>query len=90
MPAGLIVLAMHDFDVILGMNWLVEYRVCVDCFHMTITFKVEEPKSNVIFEGVRREKSNTGLVTTLDVVKLLEKGYGSYLAFITEKNHPRC
>ena len=52
MPADLIVFAMHDFDVILGMDWLAQYRACVDCFHKTITFEAYEPNSNVIFEGI--------------------------------------
>ena len=85
MPADLIVMAMHDFDIIFGIDWLVEYRACVGCFHKTITFKIEEPKSNVIFEGVRREKGNIGLVSALDAVKLLDNGCEGYFAFITEK-----
>ena len=63
MPVNLIVLMMHDFDVILGKDWLAEYKACVDCFHKTITFKVEEPNLNVMFEGIRKGKSNTGLVS---------------------------
>ena len=62
-----------------------EFRACVDFFHKTITFKVEEPKTNVIFEGVRKEKTNTGLVTALDAVKLLENGCEGYFAFISKK-----
>ena len=76
---------MHDFDVILGMDWLAEYKACVDCFHKTITFKVEESKMNVIFDGIRKEKANTRLVTALDAVKLLENGCECYFAFIREK-----
>ena len=57
----------------------------MDCFHKTITFKVEEPKTNVIFKGIRKEKTSTGLVITLDAVKLLENGCEGYFAFISEK-----
>lgn len=89
MPTYLIILLMHDFDVILGMDWLAKYRDCVDCFHKTINFKVQEPKMNVIFEGVQREKAETGIVPALDVVKLLENGCEGYFAFITEKKPPK-
>ena len=59
MLANMIVLAMQDFNVILGMDWLAIYRACVNCFHKTITFKAEEPNLNVIFESIQRRKSNT-------------------------------
>ena len=42
-------LVMQDFDVILGMDWLAKYRSCMDCFNKTITFKVDEASSGVIF-----------------------------------------
>lgn len=85
MLADLIVLATHDFDVILGMDWLTRYQVSVDCFHKTITFKAEEPNSNVIFEGVQGRKSNIGLVSALEDVNLLENGCECYFASIVEK-----
>ena len=59
MPADLIVFGMHDFDIVLGMDWLTKYRACVDYFHKTITFKVDEPSLNVIFEGIRKQKTST-------------------------------
>lgn len=33
LPAGLILLDMTDFDVILGMDWLLAYHAIVDCFY---------------------------------------------------------
>uniref|UniRef100_A0A2N9GWU7 RNA-directed DNA polymerase n=1 Tax=Fagus sylvatica TaxID=28930 RepID=A0A2N9GWU7_FAGSY len=32
LSADLVLLEMHDFDVILGMNWLAAYHASVDCF----------------------------------------------------------
>ena len=87
MPADLIVLAMYDYDVILGMDWLARYRACADCIHKTFTFMAEEPNSNVIFEGIRRKKSSTGLVSALNAEKLLETRCRGYIAFVT-KNKP--
>lgn len=49
MPANPIVLAMHDFDVILGVDWLAGYHSDMDWFNKNITFKVDEASVGVIF-----------------------------------------
>ncbi|GAV89798.1 RVP_2 domain-containing protein [Cephalotus follicularis] len=36
--ADLIVLPIHDFDVILGMDWLSAHRVRMDCYNKTVDF----------------------------------------------------
>ncbi|GAV90868.1 RVP_2 domain-containing protein [Cephalotus follicularis] len=36
--ADLIVLPIHDFDVILGMDWLSAYRAYMDCYNKTVDF----------------------------------------------------
>lgn len=76
MTADLVVLSMHDLDVIFGMDWLTKLRACVDCFHKAITFKVDEPSLNVIFEGVWKRKPSNGLVSALDAEKLGEASVG--------------
>ena len=35
-PADLIVLGIHDFDMILGMNWLSRHRATLDCYKKKI------------------------------------------------------
>ncbi|KAL3741676.1 hypothetical protein ACJRO7_017185 [Eucalyptus globulus] len=35
---GLIVLAMYDFDVIIGMDWLTKHQAKMDCYHKVIQF----------------------------------------------------
>ena len=59
MPADLIVLAMHDFDVILGMDWLAKYRACMDCFHKIVTLRIDESSAGVIFEGSKKRFHKT-------------------------------
>ena len=49
LPANLIVLDMHDFDVILGMDWLEAYHATMDCFSKTITFRFQGPQAELIF-----------------------------------------
>ena len=36
--ADLVVLSMTGYDIILGMDWLSYYRVCLDCFAKTVSF----------------------------------------------------
>ena len=31
-PADLIVLGIHDFDIVLGMDWLSKHRATLDCY----------------------------------------------------------
>ena len=38
LPANLIVLAIKEFDVILGIEWLTKYHANLDCSNKTITF----------------------------------------------------
>ena len=51
----LIPLELHDFDIIIGMNWLSKYKALIDCYAKTVTFQT--PKGErMIFE---RENSQT-------------------------------
>ena len=36
--ADLIVLDIHDFDIILGMDWLAKHRATVDCYRKEVQF----------------------------------------------------
>ena len=60
-PADLVMLAMNDFDVIFGMEWLAKYMACLDSFRKVITFTVNEANASVMFEGVWK-KYDTRLV----------------------------
>ena len=40
MPVDMLVLPMLDFDVVLGMNWLNQYCVVIDCFQASLSFEV--------------------------------------------------
>lgn len=45
LEVDLILLNIKDFDIILGMDWLVAYYTNVDCFNKKVVFKIpnEEP-----------------------------------------------
>ena len=48
----LIPLELHDFDIILGMNWLSKYKALIDCYAKTVTFQTPVGE-RMIFEGER-------------------------------------
>ena len=33
-------LELHDFDIILGMDWLSKYKALIDCYAKTVTFQM--------------------------------------------------
>ena len=82
-PADLIVLGIHDFDIILGMDWLSKYRATLDCYKKEVRLvRPEEP--GVIFRGIRRETAPS-LINAMTASKMLRKGCQGYLAFIVDR-----
>ena len=55
LPADLIILDMHDFDVILGIDWLEKYHVTMDFFSKTITFKLKGDQVDLIIQGNQKK-----------------------------------
>ena len=84
MPADLVVLAMNDFYVTFGMDWLAKYRACLDCFRKIITFRVDEASASVLYEGTQK-KFDTRLVSALKAERIMRSGCEGYIAFISEK-----
>ena len=82
-PADLIVLGIHDFDIILGMDWLYKHRATLDCYKKEVRLvRPEEP--GVIFRGIRRETAPS-LINAMTAWKMLRKGCQGYLAFIVDR-----
>ena len=52
MVVDLILLDIHDFDAILGMDWLANHRTAVDCFRKEVTFR-KSRESDIILCGER-------------------------------------
>ena len=50
-PANLILLDMHDFDIILGMDRLAGHHATMECFSKVITFKLDAAPMEVKFQG---------------------------------------
>ena len=76
----LILLKLHDFDIILGMDWLETHHALVDCFAKNVTFHIpRQPEFS--FE---RSSGDTPiqLISVMKAQSLLKKGCEGYLAYI--------
>ena len=81
--ADLIVLGIHDFDIVLGMDWLSKHRATLDCYKKEVRLVCpEEP--GVIFRGIRREIAPS-LINAMTASKMLRKGCQGYLAFVVDR-----
>ena len=82
-PAYLIVLGIHDFDIVLGMDRLSKHRATLDCYKKEVRLvRPEEP--GVIFMGIRREIAPS-LINAMTASKMLWKGCQGYLAFVIDR-----
>ena len=82
-PTDLIVLGIHDFDIILGMDWLSRHRATLDCYKKEVRL-VRPEKPGVIFRGIIREIAPS-LINAMTASKMLRKGCQGYLAFVVDR-----
>ena len=66
-PTSLIVIESDKLDIILGMNWLTQYQVCINCTTREVTLTSQEgqttkfyarrsiPKKEIVFTAVAEE-----------------------------------
>ena len=81
--ANLIVLGIHDFDIVFGMNWLSKHRATLDCYKKEVRLVwLEEP--GVIFRGIKKEIT-PNLINAMTSWKMLRKGCQGYLAFVVDR-----
>ena len=82
-PAYLIVLGIHDFDIVLRMDWLSNHRATLDCYKKEVRL-VQPEKPGVIFRGIIREIVSS-LINAMTASKMLQKGCQSYLEFVVDR-----
>ena len=81
--AYLIVLGIHDFNIVLGMDWLSKHRATLDCYKKEVRLvRPEEP--GVIFRGTKTEIAPS-LINAMTASKMLRKGCQGYLAFVVDR-----
>ncbi|KAK9029043.1 hypothetical protein V6N11_026169 [Hibiscus sabdariffa] len=83
-PTDLMELPLEKFDLILGMNWLSEHRVSLDCESKIASLKTPDERT-VILVGERRGYLSN-VVSVLTVDKMIRKGYDVFLATILNNN----
>ncbi|XP_074322876.1 uncharacterized protein LOC141659849 [Apium graveolens] len=86
---NLLPMKMHDFDIILGMDWLSEHRATIDCQGKRVIFG-DADKPEFVYQG-SQPKGDVKLISALKASKLLSKGCDGYLAFVkdTSKDESR-
>ncbi|XP_017622034.1 uncharacterized protein LOC108466192 [Gossypium arboreum] len=83
-PVDLIELSFGEFDIILGMDWLVKYRVKLDCTAKhTVLKSTEDDEVNVI--GEQRDYLSN-VISALRAEKLVQKGCEMFLAYTSISN----
>jgi len=82
MHVDLIPLGIHDFDIILGIDWLGKYRAQMDCFAKTVTFS-GSTSERVVFRGERNVIPNC-LISAMTAQKIIRKGCEVYLALVVD------
>ncbi|XP_071718845.1 uncharacterized protein [Rutidosis leptorrhynchoides] len=79
-PANLFPITMHDFDIILGMDWLSHHHATIDCYSKRILFG-NHSIPVCVFNGDLPEKS-IKVISALKAQKLISHGCLGYLALI--------
>ncbi|XP_016676385.1 uncharacterized protein [Gossypium hirsutum] len=79
--ADLMELPFGEFDLILGMDWLVKHRVSLDCAEKRVVLRTE--KDNEVVVIGERQNYLSNVVSALVAEKLVRKGCEAYLAYIS-------
>ena len=82
MRVDLLPLDLYDFEMILGMDWLVTYTAQIDCFTKMVTLQ-DEGDRRVGFRG-ERNIIPSSIISVMTARKLLRKGCTSYLAYVVD------
>ena len=80
LSANLVLLDMHDFDDILGMDWLASYHVIVHCFEKEVVFRPPS-ESKFVFK-VSCLPFMPRVISCIQANCLLRKGCQGFLASV--------
>ena len=75
----MILLDIHEFDVILGLDWQSRHHAAVDCYRKKVRF-CRLGQIEVVFYGLRKTLPNN-IMTAMKASKMLQKSYQGYLAY---------
>ena len=80
--ADLLSLNVHEFDIILGMDWLHKYQAMVDCCSKTVVLRSVDGTETVV-HGIR-SSALTNVISAIQASRLMRKGCEAYLAVILD------
>ena len=85
LSTDLVVLDMHDFDVILGMDWLATYHASMDGYGKRVNFQISK---ELIFSFDRSTGTTPPcIISFVQARQMLRKGCRGYLVSIKNKEH---
>ena len=80
--ADLLALPFHEFDLILGMNWLSKHRAIVDCDKKTVRLKCSD-LLEVTVHGIQSGVVSN-VISAMQARRLLRKGCEAFLALVLD------
>ncbi|GAV89520.1 RVP_2 domain-containing protein [Cephalotus follicularis] len=83
----LIPLAILNFDVILGIDFLFSNHASVDCFKKEVRFAIPN-QPEFIFRSTSVSKP-LNFISTIQAKRLLRSGYEGYLAYVVDTNEEK-
>ena len=75
---------MHEFDVILGIDWLTTHHAKIDCFHKIISFHI--PNQPVMQIQATKPLKSITVISSHKAIRLLKNGCQAFLAHVTDLN----
>ncbi|XP_057981241.1 uncharacterized protein LOC131166682 [Malania oleifera] len=82
LAANLVFLDMHEFDMILEMDWLAAYYASIDCHKKEVVFRLPG-EQEYRYVGTCMH-SSPQMLSTIQVRRLLLEGCQGYLAYVNE------
>ena len=82
----LLALSFHEFDLILGMDWLSKHRAIVDCDKKTVTLICSD-LSEVTIHGIQ-SGAVSNVILAMQARRLLRKGCEAFFALVLDSK--RC
>ena len=76
---------MHDFDVILGMDWIHSFYACMDCRSRVVRFHFAN-QEELVWEGYNSSCPNS-LISNLKTNKMMSKGLLCHLVSVNDLDH---
>ena len=78
----LVTLLFHEFDLILGIDWLSKHRAIVDCDKKTVLLKCSD-LSKITVHGIRYD-SMSNVITAMQARRFLRKWCEAFLALVLD------